>query len=129
MVETKVAVEFEGIGTVEVVLTDEANPKTYSAIIKALPFESEAETWGEEVYFSTPISASLEKGKRKVEKGDVGYWPPGKALCLFFGRTPASTDDAPVAASPVNIVGKITGGMELLKKVKDGMKIRVRLVG
>ncbi|MEM1554792.1 MAG: cyclophilin-like fold protein [Thermoproteota archaeon] len=126
MAETKVIIEFEGIGIVEAVLTDEVNPKTYLAIIKALPFESEAETWGEEVYFSTPVSASLEKGKRKVEKGDVGYWPPGKALCLFFGRTPASTDDNPVAASPVNIVGKITRGIELLKNVRDGVKIKVR---
>ncbi|MDW8034767.1 MAG: cyclophilin-like fold protein [Nitrososphaerota archaeon] len=128
MVETKVVIEFEGIGAVEAVLKDEVNPKTYSAIVKALPFESEAETWGEEVYFTTPVSASLENGKRKVEKGDVGYWPPGKALCLFFGRTPASTDDSPVAASPVNVVGKIIGGIELLKKVKDGVKIKVRLV-
>jgi len=127
MVETKIVIEFENIGAVEAVLTDETNPKTYSAILKALPFESEAETWGEEVYFSTPVSVSLEKGKRKVEKGDVGYWPPGKALCLFFGRTPASTDDDPIAASPVNIVGKITGGIELLKNIRDGMKIRVRL--
>lgn len=127
MAETKVIIEFEGIGIVEAVLTDDANPKTYSAILKALPFESEAETWGEEVYFSTPVSASLEKGKRKVEKGDVGYWPPGKALCLFFGRTPASTDDTPIAASPVNIVGKIVRGIELLKNVRDGVKIRVRL--
>lgn len=127
MAETKVVIEFEGIGIVEAVLTDETNPKTYSAIIKALPFESEVETWGEEVYFSTPVSASLEKGKRKVEKGDVGYWPPGKALCLFFGRTPASTDDDPVAASPVNIVGKIVRGIELLKNVRDGVRIKVRL--
>ncbi|MEM1557514.1 MAG: cyclophilin-like fold protein [Thermoproteota archaeon] len=127
MAETKVIIEFENIGKVEAILTDNLNPKTYLAIIKELPFESEAETWGEEVYFTTPVSTPLENGKRKVEKGDVGYWPPGKALCLFFGRTPASTDDAPVAASPVNLVGKITAGIELLKRVKDGVKIRVRL--
>ena len=57
-----------------------------------LPIESRASLWGEEIYFPISLSAEGEPDAREeVEVGDVAYWPPGDALCLFFGPTPAST--------------------------------------
>ncbi|MEM2842015.1 MAG: cyclophilin-like family protein, partial [Thermoproteota archaeon] len=78
MTEIKILVDFEGVGTVECTLSDKNNPKTYVAVIDKIPFESKANTWGEEIYFDTPISAPLENSKKKVNIGDVAYWPPGK---------------------------------------------------
>jgi len=126
MASSKIIIEFVGVGAVEGELNDKMSPKTYEAFLKKIPFKSEANTWGKEVYFSTPISISSENGRKEVEVGDIGYWPPGRSMCLFFGPTPASSGRRPVAASPVNLIGKITGKIELLEKVKDGVAITVR---
>ena len=127
MAVTKILIEFENVGIVEGELFDKVSPKTYGAFLKEMPFESDANTWGEEIYFDTPISMSGENGKKKVEVGDIAYWPPGRSMCLFFGRTPASSGSEPVAASPVNVIGKITRNIELLHKVRDGTGIKVKV--
>ena len=101
------------------------NPETTNAIWNSLPFESEVNTWGEEIYFSIPVKLELEKPQDVVDIGDIGYWPPGEAFCIFFGQTPASEPGKIRPASPVNIFAKITGDIEVLKKIKDGDKIRV----
>jgi len=125
---TKLKIRFESIGEIIVELIDK-NPKTKEAFLKAVPFTSEAMRWGDEIYFSTPVRASLEVSQEVVEKGDVAYWPPGRALCIFFGPTPASrTPDEIRPASPVNVFGKVVGDLENLKKVKDEEKVEVLLL-
>lgn len=101
------------------------NPKTADATWNSLPIESSVNTWGDEIYFSIPVEIGLEDSQEIVEVGDVGYWPPGKALCVFFGMTPASEPGKIKPASPVNIFAKVTEDVKVLKKVKDGDKIRV----
>ena len=101
------------------------NPKTADAIWTFLPFESEVNTWGEEIYFSIPVKLELENSQDVVDIGDIGYWPPGKAFCIFFGQTPMSEPGRIRPASAVNIFAKVTGDIEVLKKIKDGDKIKV----
>ena len=104
-----------------------AETEAASAIWEALPIESTTNTWGEEVYFSTPVSLSLdETAKEIVDMGDLGYWPTGRALCIFFGLTPMSRGDEIRPASAVNIVGKIIGDRKLFNEVRSGEKVRVR---
>ncbi len=99
------------------------------AIAQALPFESRVNTWGEEIYFSIPVECELQEDARtEMAIGEMGYWPPGHALCLFFGRTPASTGDEPRAASPVNPVGRLLSDPGVLKDVEPGTTIRVEAV-
>ncbi len=99
------------------------------AIARALPFESRVNTWGEEIYFSIPVQCELEETARTgMTVGELGYWPPGQALCLFFGPTPASTGDEPRAASPVNPVGRLLSDPGVLKDVEPGTTIRVERV-
>ena len=75
---------------------------------KVLPIEGTANTWGDEVYFEVPVIAELEPDARvEVDVGELGYWPVGHALCVFFGPTPVSRDERPRAASPVNILGRL----------------------
>src|SRR5687767_4253669 len=81
---------------------------TADAVWQALPLEAAASTWGDEIYFSIPVQANEEPDARAdVAVGDLGYWPPGHAFCIFFGRTPASSDGDPRAASPVNVIGRV----------------------
>jgi len=80
---------------------------TSNAIWDALPIESKAETWGDEIYFRVPVSVHEENAKKIVELGDLGYWPPGAAFCIFFGKTPASKGDDIRPASPVNVFGRL----------------------
>ena len=102
---------------------------TAQAIWNALPFSSTAQRWGDEVYFSIPVSLEAESQKEVVDMGDLGYWPPGTAFCIFFGPTPASRGDEIRPASPVNVFGKLTGSPEVFLKVKEGSRIKVeRLV-
>ena len=99
---------------------------TAKALLAAAPFESRARTWGDEVYFSTPVSAKLEPGARQVvEPGTVCFWTEGDALALPFGRTPISTDDKPKLANPCSVLGRVVGDFLVLKEVKSGSKIKV----
>ena len=109
--------------SLEIELADTPNAR---AVLEAAPFESQAQTWGEEVYFSTPVSAKLEPGARQVvAPGTVCFWTEGNALALPFGRTPLSTDARPKLANPCNILGKIAGDPSILGKVKAGDPIKV----
>ena len=99
---------------------------TSKALLAAAPFEARARTWGEEVYFSTPVSAQLEPGARQVvERGTVCFWTEGDSLALPWGRTPISTDDKPRLANPCNVLGKIVGDFRVLAKIRSGTKITV----
>ena len=91
--------------------------QTAVEIISNLPLKSEFSTWGDEIYFPVPITMKLENGKEVVDKGDIGYWPPGKALCIFYGTTPASTESEIRPASAVTLIGKVTGDTEIFKKL------------
>jgi uncharacterized protein len=98
---------------------------TTKALLRALPFESRAQTWGEEVYFTTPVSAKLEKDAQQVvTPGTVCFWTEGNALALPFGRTPISTDERPKLANPCNVLGTIKD-FSLLRKVRAGDRVRV----
>ena len=98
---------------------------TAQAIAAALPISSSALTWGEEVYFETPVSARLEKDAQQVvEPGTVCFWTQGDALALPFGRTPISTDARPKLANPCNVLGSMKD-FALLKKIRSGDKVRV----
>jgi hypothetical protein len=98
--------------------------ETARRIWEALPIEAKANRWGEEIYFAIPVKAGLEADAREiVSAGELGYWPPGKAFCIFFGPTPASHGDEIRAASPVNIIGKVLGNPKVFLKINDGSKI------
>jgi len=98
--------------------------KTAQLIWEALPIESKTNLWGEEVYFTIPVKAGLEEGaKEVVSSGELGYWPTGRAFCIFFGPTPASRGDEIRAASAVTIIGKVLSDPKVFRKVKEGVKI------
>ena len=103
--------------------------KTSGKVFEALPIASTVNTWGDEIYFTIPVDAKPEDAKELVSLGDIAYWPPGKAMCLFFGKTPISKGDEIRPASPVNIIGKVEGDLKLLRKVKDGEEIVIRQAG
>jgi len=99
---------------------------TVEGLSGVLPFSSQAQTWGDEVYFEAPFHADLEKDARvKMEVGEVAFWPDGDAIALFFGPTPASKGPAPRAYSPCNMLGRIEGDSSLLKKVRPGTPLDV----
>jgi hypothetical protein len=99
---------------------------TARQIWEALPIEGRANTWGDEVYFDIPVVADQEPDARAdVAVGELGYWPVGHAFCIFFGPTPASVDDRPRAASPVNILGRILGDATQYRAVRSGDRVRI----
>jgi len=99
---------------------------TAQALLEALPFESVAQTWGEEVYFEAPVNANLEpEARQTVEPGTVCFWVEGSALALPWGRTPISTDARPKLVSPCNVLGRILGDAQRLAQVKPGDRVSV----
>jgi hypothetical protein len=89
------------------------------AIVDVLPLEARPNEWGDEFYFEVPVSLPLDgTATIKVKAGDIGYWPPGNCLAIFFGPTPMSTGSDPVPASEVNLVGRIKGDATLLRKCR-----------
>lgn len=100
--------------------------KTAARIYVALPLEGRGRTWGEEIYFPTPVEASLDENAREVlEAGELGYWPPMQAFCIFYGPTPASRGNEIRAAGPVNVFGKIRGDLASLKNLKGPVNVVV----
>ncbi len=91
--------------------------KTAKAIEETLPIKAKANLWGDEIYFQIPVNVEQETPLEVVEMGDIAYWPPGNAMCFFFGRTPASVADEIRPASEVTVVGKIIGDAKVLKSV------------
>jgi len=97
--------------------------KTAKAIWNSLPIEAKVNTWGEEIYFAIPVNMDPEDAVDVVKEGDLGYWPQGNGFCIFFGKTPVSTESEIRPASPVNLIGKLLGNPRDWRKVKDGEKI------
>ncbi len=99
---------------------------TAGLLWEALPMSGHASLWGEEIYFAIPLEAPAEPAAREeMEVGEIAYWPPGKAFCIFFGRTPASGGEAPRAASAVNPLGRLTGDAKAFLGVPDGAEVRI----
>jgi len=100
--------------------------ETATAIFDALPIESQANRWGDEIYFSIPVQLDeSEDSRQEMQVGELGYWPVGTAFCIFFGPTPVSQDDLPRAYSNVNPFGQVDGDVTQFRNVKDGEKIEI----
>ena len=96
---------------------------TAQEIWQALPIEATGNTWGDEIYFSIPVHLGDENGQEVVALGDLGYWPPGNAFCIFFGPTPMSQGDEIRPASAVNVLGKLQGDPKVFKAVPSGTRV------
>jgi hypothetical protein len=102
---------------------------TAKNVAKALPIKASFDTWGDEIYFTIPVAATLDgSAKEVVELGDLGYWPTGKAFCIFFGQTPMSKPGKIIPASAVNVIGKVLGDATQFKKVMDEKEILLEAV-
>jgi hypothetical protein len=99
---------------------------TSKMLMNELPVNGSANIWGEEIFFPLTFTSECEPDAcEEVEEGTLAYWPPGKAFCIFFGPTPVSTSEKPRAYSPVNVLGKIHGNLDGLRRVTQGEKITV----
>lgn len=111
------------------VFTGELNDtKTAEEIYKALPLSGKGKTWGDEIYFSTPVDMKNENPQKEVEVGDIAYWPSGNGFCIMFGPTPASNRDKPALSSPGTVIGKIEADPKDLRNL-DRYKIEVSKIG
>ena len=98
---------------------------TATAIWEALPIEARGNTWGDEIYFGIPVSLPTERGQETVELGDLGFWEPGSAFCIFFGPTPMSRGDEIRPASPVTVIGRCLDDSSQFKSVRSGETVRI----
>jgi hypothetical protein len=103
--------------------------ETAQAIWDALPIKGSAYLWGDEIYFPVPLSLELENGQEIVSIGDLGYWPPGNAFCIFFGPTPASQEDEVRPASAVTVFGRVTGDATVFGQVVRGTEVTIEKEG
>ena len=99
---------------------------TAQTIWETMPIKGRVNLWGDEIYFSIPLSLELEAGQELVNMGELGYWPNGNAFCIFFGPTPVSRGDEIRPASPVTVFGKVIGDATVFKKATAGMEITIR---
>ena len=114
----------------EVSLKGELNDTlTAKKVAEALPIKTSFNTWGDEFYFGIPVHAEEDDSAREeVEMGDLGYWPPAKAFCIFFGPTPMSSGDNIVPASAVNIIGRVKGDATQFKSVMHEEEVVVEAI-
>ena len=103
--------------------------KTAKKLLKVLPVKSEINILGNEVYFEIPMEADLENGKELMDIGNIAFWPPGNAFCIFFGPTPIGDGTKPRAVSPVTVIGRITSenGIDKIRKISPSDSIELRL--
>ncbi len=99
------------------------------AIVAVLPIATKPNEWGDEFYFEIPVRMPPdETATTAVKAGDIGYWPPGNALAIFFGPTPLSSGPDPVPASEVNLVGRIAADVACLRRAKGTREIRIEKI-
>ncbi len=99
---------------------------TADLVWEELPIQASANTWGEAIYFEIPVTIEAgEDADPVVPMGAVAYWPPGHAMCLFFGPTPMSSGGKIRAASAVNLIGSLEGDPAVLKRVRGGAPIEI----
>jgi hypothetical protein len=100
------------------------------AAARALPFEWSGSRWGDEYYGPPGVDFGQHPGKKGtvMKVGDLGWHAPNQWFCLFFGPTPASSGDAPVAAAPILTVGHVRGDWEALRKMGGSIKARLQKV-
>jgi hypothetical protein len=102
---------------------------TAGSLLEALPITGSANRWGDEIYFSIPVDADQEADARAdMAVGEIAYWPPGSAFCIFWGPTPASSGSEPRAASPVNVLGRIDGDATQFGAVSSGTRVKIEAV-
>ena len=102
---------------------------TAKRLLEALPITGRGNRWGDEIYFSIPVEADEDPAARAdMQVGEIAYWPPGSAFCIFWGPTPASSGSEPRAASPVNPVGKIDGDATQFGTVTSGAKVTIEAI-
>ena len=112
-----------------VAIADLDDNATAKAIWEALPIEGQANTWGDEIYFEVPVFLEASGDAREtVAVGELGYWPPGHAFCIFFGPTPASQGDEPRATSAVNVFGRLAGDATILRQVRSDEPVFVERI-
>ena len=111
-----------GTVSMEAALDDSA---TADAIWAALPLSIAGQTWGDEIYFGIPVTAAPENPRETVDMGDLAYWPPGSAFCIFFGPTPMSRGSEIRPASAVNVFGRVRGDARAFKTVRSGTVVKV----
>lgn len=119
--DRKINIRFDSIAVTAILNTS----NTSNLIWKNLPISSSVNTWGDEIYFTIPVSDEQRGSQEIVDLGDVGFWPPGNAFCLFFGQTPLSSEGNIKPASPVNVIGKLEGDINVLKSIPSGEKVVV----
>jgi hypothetical protein len=111
------------VGSLSMEATLDDTP-TAREIASALPIRARFNTWGDEIYFSIPVEADLdETACEVVALGDLGYWPPGHAFCIFFGLTPVSRAGEIRPASAVNIIGRVIGDARHFKQIMQESEI------
>jgi len=115
-----IKISVEGLGDSKGVLIRFLSPRTVDAIVRLLPIEGRAALWRSEVYFEVPLKLGVEKPRSTVKKGDLAYWPFGRAFCIFF------EDMRPY--TPVNLIGRITENVEIFSKTRSGLKIKVEKI-
>jgi uncharacterized protein len=97
--------------------------RTAQAVWQALPIAARGNTWGDEIYFGIPVRLAEEDPRETVDLGDLAYWPPGHAFCIFFGPTPASLGNEIRPASEVNVFGHLEGDAIIFRQVRDGTTV------
>jgi len=113
------------IGEVDIIAELRDTP-TADAIWAVLPFDAEAQTWGKEVYFTTPAAALLEPDARDVvEAGELAFWVEGNAIAVGFGPTPVSQGNEIRLVEPTNIWGRALTDVKALSRIRAGARIRV----
>lgn len=99
--------------------------QTAAAIWEALPIERRGNTWGDEIYFAIPVKMKTERGQETVSLGDLGYWEPGSAFCIFYGPTPASYADEIRPASAVTVIGRCIDDPLAFKEAGGGETVLI----
>ena len=98
-------------------------------IMSKFPLESDIQFWGDEIYFPISIYGnSIDNLKEVVSKGDIAYWPPGNAFCIFWGPTPMSVEDEIRPASPVKVIGYMDSDSSDFSQFNNGEKININVV-
>jgi len=114
--------KIEGLGEAEGELYRVKAPYTAEAIWYALPITSRIRSQeNAHSYFIVDFQVKAEKPTKDVQPGDICYAPMSKSVHIIY--------DAVSPYQEMNVVGKITKGLDIFKDLKLSKLITVQKRG
>src|SRR5271165_5448468 len=110
-----------GKGEIVGIVYKHLSPVTLTKIQRALPLIGRVNLYERNfAYILTTVIAGEEKSRKEMKRGEISFMPAGSMICFFLQDTRSY--------KPMNPLGEVTVGMDVLESCRRGDSIQVESI-